>query len=96
MWFSDAFRPEHIHHTKKLLRRGVTHMAFTIFFADIIAAMWPSFGKQWDHISHAAVSFAALLAVVPEYLRDADHEYEAEDEAGLRSYGPRKATGDRE
>lgn len=54
----------------RYLRWGLIHTALIIFFADLIAAVWPAFHAVWEGHAHIAIAVAAFTATVAEYFHD--------------------------
>lgn len=67
----DAFikRPRHY------LRWALIHCALMFFFADLLAAIWPTFNSVWTGVSRGGVAIAALFATGAEYLHDENEHH---------------------
>lgn len=65
---------------KHVIKWSLIHAALVLFFADLVAAFWPAFGRFWNGPSqHGGVAIAAFFACAAEYLYDEETEDKDED-----------------
>lgn len=66
-----AITRQQVKHAKHWVKWVLIHVALVVFFADLIACVWPGFGIVWKGpLQKVGVSCAAFLACVAEYLYD--------------------------
>lgn len=59
------------------LKWGLILVALVMFFADMLAAIWPAFGSAWENrIGHYGVSVAVFAAFIVEVIHDEFEEVE--------------------
>lgn len=79
-----ALSKAQVKHIKHLVKWSLIHAALVLFFADLVALIWPAFGEVWSgHIQKAGVAVAAFFACIAEYLYDDEelkHHAGGEDE----------------
>lgn len=60
-----------IKHVKHLIKWSLIHAALVLFFADLLALIWPAFSIVWaGPVQKVGVALAALFACIAEYLYD--------------------------
>lgn len=58
-------------HIKHWIKWALIHVALVVFFADLLACIWPGFGVVWKGpLQKVGVACAAFMACVAEYLYD--------------------------
>lgn len=62
------------------LHEVLVHVATTIFFADMLAAVWQGFAQVWEAHARVGVAMAALLACLADYVPKDEPKKEAEDD----------------
>lgn len=67
------------HRLSHYVRWGLIHTALILFFADLIAAVWPAFKEVWETRSHVAIAIAAFAATVAEYFHDEEEKRESDE-----------------
>jgi len=56
---------------KHFVKWALIHAALVLFFADLLACLWPAFGQMWSGpVQKVGVAIAAFFACVAEYLYD--------------------------
>lgn len=56
---------------KHIAKWSLIHVAMVLFFADLVALIWPAFGSVWSGpIQKMGVALAAFFACIAEYLYD--------------------------
>lgn len=58
-------------HIKHIVKWSLIHCALVLFFADLVAIIWPAFGSVWNGpVEKAGVALAAFFTCIAEYLYD--------------------------